>query len=138
MEVQEQREQWEEVDGDLEFHYTMVILQKNDAYFHARYNHRMIPPSPINPKVLEMVCQTTFFFTPVFTHLRTVRNEALFVSFEGHPKIKLLIISTRHSSQSALMRCSHDFNLRQRIRVCIVASLHRVRHRPLSTQVVCE
>jgi hypothetical protein len=55
MEVQEQGEQWEEVDGDLEFRYIMIILKKGYDYFHARYNDRMMPPAQINLKVLKML-----------------------------------------------------------------------------------
>jgi len=54
MEVQEQGEQWEEVGGELEFRHTIVILRKGDIYFHARYNNRMLPPSQVEPRLLEM------------------------------------------------------------------------------------
>lgn len=54
MEVQEQGEQWEEVEGDIEFRHTIIIFRKGDDYFHARYNRRMIPTAHVNPNILEL------------------------------------------------------------------------------------
>jgi serine/threonine protein kinase len=54
MEVLEQSELWEEVDGDLKFHHTRIVLRRGDDYFYARHNRRMIRIAQINPDVLEM------------------------------------------------------------------------------------
>jgi serine/threonine protein kinase len=54
MEVIEQGEQLEFVDGKFVFLYTLVILRKEGDYFHARYDSRMLPPAQINPNLLEI------------------------------------------------------------------------------------
>ena len=77
MEVQEQGEQWEDVNGDLEFHYTMIILSKGDDYFHARYNHRMMSPAQINPKVLKMQQIPTEHLWPVYSKNLTLAPDPL-------------------------------------------------------------
>jgi serine/threonine protein kinase len=68
MEVEEQGEQWEEVEGDLEFRHTMIILRKGDDYFQSRYNRRMMPTAQVNPDVLEMHAIPTAHLWPHYSN----------------------------------------------------------------------
>lgn len=77
MEVQEQGEIWEDVDGDLQFSHTMVIFREGDNYFHARYNDRMMLLAQINPKVLETHQIPTEHLWPVYSKDLTLAPDPL-------------------------------------------------------------
>ena len=68
MHVEEQGEQWDEVEGDLEFRYTIIILREGDDYFLARYNSRMMPSDQVNLDALEMRPIPTAHLWPTYSN----------------------------------------------------------------------
>src|SRR5271157_5424711 len=88
MEVQEQGEQWEEVEGDIEFRHTMIILRKGDDYFHARYTCRMMPTTQVNPDVLELhPIPTSHIWPPYSNDLTPAPNPLPVDSYIKRPRM---------------------------------------------------
>ena len=88
MEVHEQGELWKEVDGDLEFSHTMIILRHGDDYFYARHNRRLMPIAQVNPSILETHPIPTMCLWPRYSNDLTPAPDPLPVEcYIKHPQM---------------------------------------------------
>jgi serine/threonine protein kinase len=77
MEVEEQGEQWEEVDGELQFRHGIIVFRKGDDYFRAHHPGRMLPVAQINPDVLDVLRIPSAHIYPPYSHDLTPASDPL-------------------------------------------------------------